>query len=49
MQADFDSSPYIPNHPGTGIEMPTNGSEINYMSHWLENGFDGSNIPESLF
>ncbi|PYI04657.1 hypothetical protein BO78DRAFT_449309 [Aspergillus sclerotiicarbonarius CBS 121057] len=30
-------------------EMSSSGPGINYMSHWLENGFDSSNIPESLF
>lgn len=33
----------------TGIEMSSSIPEVSYMSHWLENGFDGNNIPESLF
>lgn len=53
MQPAFDNGSNMLDQPAlntaTGTEMSSSGPEISYMSHWLENGFDGGNIPESLF
>ncbi|KAI9035957.1 uncharacterized protein KD926_002569 [Aspergillus affinis] len=32
-----------------GPELSDHGSEVNYLPHWLEHGFDVQQIPESLF
>ena len=39
--------PLAPDLPGTTSHIPA--PEVNYMSHWLEAGFDSENIPSCLF